>query len=77
MKKGKKKLKNIRTSNEKFRGFGVCKVSVVTIIVGVLESVTHNFKKFMEQLGIELETHFVQKSTLLGTAKILRRVLQY
>ena len=53
------------------------KVSVVPVIVGALGSVTHNFKKFMDQIGIELEIHFAQKTTLLGTARILRRVLEY
>ena len=52
-------------------------VSVVPVIVGALGSVTHNFKKFMEQIGIELEIHFAQNTTILGTARILRRVLEY
>ena len=59
------------------RLWGLRKVSVVPIIIGVLGSVTHKFKNFMGQIGIELEIHFVQKTTLLGTARILRRVLEY
>ena len=34
-------------------------------------------QKFMEQIGIELETHIAQKTKVLGTARILRRVLEY
>ena len=37
------------------------KVPVVPDIVGALGSVTHNFKKFMEQIGIESEIHFAPK----------------
>ena len=38
---------------------------MVPVIVRALGNVTHNFQKFMEQLGIELEIHFVQKSTFI------------
>ena len=50
---------------------------MVPVIVGALGSVTHNFKRFMGQIRIELEIDFRRKTTLLGTAMILIRVLEY
>ena len=52
------------------------KVAVVPIIVGALGSVTINFENWMEKIGIRNETFSAQKTTLLGTARILRKVLQ-
>ena len=53
------------------------KVEIVPVIVGALGSVTKNFEMYMEMIGIKLDTHTVQKTTLLGTARILRKVLEY
>ena len=69
------KYQDIKREIQRF--WSLRKVSVVPVIVGALRSVTHNFKKFRKQIVIELEIHFVQKPTLLGTARILRRVLEY
>ena len=50
---------------------------MVPVIEGALGSVRHNFHRFMEQIRIELDVHFTQKTTLVGTARILWRVLEY
>ena len=51
------------------------KVVVILIVVGALGTITTTFDKYIEYLGIEIRTEHVQKSTLLGTARIIRKVL--
>ena len=51
------------------------KVEVVTVVVGALECISKGFSRWMDILGITLSVGMVQKSVLLGTARILRKVL--
>ena len=51
------------------------KVVVVPIVVGALETITTKFEKYIERLGFEIRIEDVQKSALLGTARIIRKVL--
>ena len=51
------------------------KIVVVPIVVGALGTVTTKFEKYTESLGIEIRIENVQKSALLGTARIIRKVL--
>ena len=51
------------------------KVFVIPIVVGALGTITTTFDKYIEYLGIEIRTEHVQKSILLGTARIIRKVL--
>ena len=51
------------------------KVVVIPIVVGALGTITTKFEKYIESLGIEIKIEHVQKSALLGTARIIRRVL--
>ena len=48
---------------------------MIPIVVGALGGITTNFEKYIESLGIEIRTEHVQKSALLGTAKIIGKVL--
>ena len=52
------------------------KIDVITVVLWVLESVTKNFEKYVDKIGIKIDLHTVQKTTLLRTAKILRKVLK-
>ena len=52
------------------------KVEVVPIVIGALESVTKEFDRWIEKLGITFNVGVVQKTALLGTARILRKVLE-
>ena len=67
-----------KLKDEILRLWKLKKVTVVPIIVGALGSVTTNFENWMEKIGINIETctHSAQKTTLLGTARILRKMLQ-
>ena len=51
------------------------KVVVIPIVVGGLGVTTTKFEKYIESLGIKIRIEHVQKSALLGTARIIRKVL--
>ena len=49
---------------------------VVPVVIGALESVTKGFDRWIEKLGLSLNVGVMQKIALLGTARILRKVLE-
>ena len=51
------------------------KVSLVPNLIGALGAVSVNFKNYSKQTGVKVSLEVIQKSALLGTAKILRKVL--
>ena len=51
-------------------------VQVVPIVVGSLGSVTKNLDKWLGKLNVKISTSLLQKATLLGTARIMRKVLE-
>ena len=51
------------------------KVEVVPVVVGALVCISKDFSGLMDTFGIELNVGIVKKSVLLGTARILRKVL--
>ena len=51
-------------------------VKVVPVVILALGSVTKGFDRWIEKLGIPLNVRVMQKTTLLGTARILRKVLE-
>ena len=52
------------------------KVTVIPIIVGALGTVGKDLENYIEQLGITIWLEHLQKTALLGTARILRKVLE-
>ena len=52
------------------------KVEVIPIVVGNLGVVTKKIQKWLSKIGVEIRTELLRKTALLGTARILRRVLQ-
>ena len=48
---------------------------VIPIVIGALVTITTTFEKCNESLGIKIRIEHVQKSVLLGTATIIRKVL--
>ena len=44
-------------------------------IIGALGTIATKFEKYIESLGIEIRIEHVQKSALLGTARIIMKVL--
>ena len=51
-------------------------VEVVSVVIGALGSVTKGFDRWTEKLGIQLHVGVMQNTALLGTARILRKVLE-
>ena len=52
------------------------KVETVPVVVGALGCNSNGFNRWIHMLGIKLFVGMVQKSVLLGTARILRKVLE-
>ena len=50
--------------------------AVVPAVIGALGSVTKEFDGWIEKLGITNNVGVMQKTALLGTARILRKVLE-
>ena len=52
------------------------KVKIIPLVVGSLGVIPTQFGNRLKQVGIAVETAQVQKTVLLGTARILRKVLE-
>ena len=52
-------------------------VVVVLVILGALGSITKKLGEWIKKLDISLGIGLLQKTTILGTARILRKVLDY
>ena len=50
-------------------------IKVIPVVVGALGSTSKKLKNCIEELGIVKSTALLQKTALLGTARILRKVL--
>ena len=51
------------------------KVIVIPVVIGALGAVSPNFKEYMKRIGVIVKLEVFQKTALLGTAKIVRKVL--
>ena len=52
------------------------KVEVIPVVVGALGAIPKGLNKSLQNVGIRVRPEHVQKTALLGTARILRRVLE-
>ena len=52
------------------------KVQIEPVVIGALGRVTEGFDKWIEKLGIPFNIAVMQKTALLGTERILRKVLE-
>ena len=52
------------------------KVIVIPIIVGALGTMSKDLENYIEQLGVTIRLEHLQKTALLGTARILRKLLE-
>ena len=50
---------------------------IVPVIVGALGNIPKKLTKWLEKLYITVNTALIQKTKILGAARILRRVLEY
>ena len=51
------------------------KIIVVPVVIGALGAVSVNFEEYMKRIGVKVRLEAIQKTALLGTAKILKKVL--
>ena len=51
------------------------KVIVIPVVIGAPGAVSVNFKEYMKRIGVNVKLEVIQKTALLATAKILRKVL--
>ena len=51
-------------------------MTVISVGIGAMGAVSKEFDKWIEKIGINLRNGRVRKTALLGTARILRKVLQ-
>ena len=51
------------------------KVTVIPVVIGALGVISDKFERYMEKLEVKIAIEIIQKTALLGTARILRKVL--
>ena len=51
------------------------KVTVIPVVIGALGCISYCFEEHMEKIGIDVKLQVIQKTALLGTARILRQTL--
>ena len=51
------------------------KVIVIPVVIGALGAVSVNFKEYTKRIAVNVKLEVIQKTALLGTVKILRKVL--
>ena len=77
---GEKEREKVETYQDLKREIGrlwrLRKVKVVAVVVGALRSVTKGFDRWIEKLGITSNVGVMLETALLGTATILRKVLE-
>ena len=73
--KEREKIKKYSLLKAKLPVWEMEKVVVIPAVVGALGTITTNFKKYIENLGIDIIIEHTQKSALLETARIIRKVL--
>ena len=79
--RGKRKRKVGKVSGFKNESCSViaskCYCVIVThVVVGALGMVTKNLQRSLQEIGVSPRTEFLQNVALLGTARILRKVLE-
>ena len=55
--------------------WNVKEVTIVPLIIGALGTIGKNFEGWLKKIEIECSIELLQKACLLGTAKIIRKVL--
>ena len=55
----------------------VTKVHIIPVVIGALGIVTKNVAKYLEKIDFKPGLDPLQKASLLGTARIVRKVLDY
>ena len=75
-KEGEKIEKYQDLKREIGRLWGIRHLQVVLLVVGTLGVVSNRLGAWLEKLGVTIRTELLQKTALLGTARILRKLLE-
>ena len=74
--KEKKKMERYQELKEEIkRMWNIRSIKVIPVEVGALGSISKKLKKCIEKLGVVIGTVLLQKTALLGTARISRKNL--
>ena len=80
---GDSRIEKEKDKIEKYQGLGRelqkiwnVKLKIIPLVVGSLGAIPEQFGNRLKQIGIAVGTAQVQKTVLLGTARILRKVLE-
>ena len=74
--KEKDKIENYQDLGRELQKTWNVKVKIMPLVVGSLGAIPKQFGNRLKQIGIAVGTAQVQKTVLLGTARILRKVLE-
>ena len=74
--KEENKIEKYQDSGRELQKIWNVKVKTILLAVGSLGAIPKQFGNRLKQIGITSETAQVQKTVLLGTARILRKVLE-
>ena len=75
MEKEKEKVETYQDLRREIaRLWKLIRIEVVPVVIGALGSVTKEFNKWIGKIGKVYNVGIMQKTVLLGTARILRKV---
>ena len=75
--KEQEKIEHYSDLKRKLKKIWKCShIEIVPIIVGALGIVSKNLEGWMKKISLKSSTAQLQKATLLGTARILRKILE-
>ena len=74
--KEKDKIEKNQDLGRKLQKIWNLKVKIIPLVVGSLGAIPKLFGNRLKQIGITVGTAIVQKTVLLGTARILRKILE-
>ena len=74
--KEEEKVEKYQDLARELRKLWKVQVKVVPIVIGGLGTMPKGLEKHLESLGIRISAGLLQKTALLGTARIVRKVLE-
>ena len=74
--KEKEEIENYQELKREFKSiWKLRRVTVVPVIIGALGTVSKDIEKWLAEVGVTCRLESLQRAFLLGTARILRKVL--
>ena len=74
--KENEKVQKYQDLSRELRKLWQVKVMVVPVVVGALDTIPKVLEKHLKEIGTSVRVELLQKATLLGTARILRKTLE-